>query len=649
MVLLNLLNMDKKWTDEKTMDGEIVLLKQKKEKYYVTKFANSLPIISKKEFFSNNNENEFDNLFDSRFYWKKEYQPDYGVFKNYVMDFESGEKQFNSNHHNNVPSGKNKMLVWYPINKKRSDSINDDEITEDEFKKHYKDLLSQVGVNRTTLVVSRIDDRLRITFYHFQKHRQPGTIYFKKRQTTNTITINTKTGDVYLITTTFSDRKRHKTIKKNKFNSLLYSPIFENLTTFTNNNTTKSNTILNEIIEILRKELKITKKFDIDDIVNIGSEERLTLCLIIMEWFITKRGIKTPNNPYNLLFKFYPGLREIKKNKMKLISTYLKIYQINSKKVKELLHINPTTDLNLVSIIYHLLGLDFFNQLTIDEIIKLIRKTDGHTFNLEYFFRDLGIEYPEGYKQHKKIQFNELTNLLNTDEKKCFVKFFKDCAVNDRKFELFCNDVKDHIRFKKRIDESNIDIKIKMKFNDLKSFNDEHRYFSSLVNFLNSNTITNYEYQTDFHKCVEEKMLITPIDLGSNLTHIDLVYPVLLKNCFEYYDEHLVQNHCVHTYLTNHESIIISLRLGSPNSLTRVTCEYRYSNGQFNLIQSKLPHNQIPKDYLWTKSIENLNTRLSNFQNTSKYKKPEVKITQKPIEHSKYHELLEIENEILYP
>jgi hypothetical protein len=107
-------------------------------------------------------------------------------------------------------------------------------------------------------------------------------------------------------------------------------------------------------------------------------------------------------------------------------------------------------------------------------------------------------------------------------------------------------------------------------------------------------------------------------------------YPVVLNNSTMYNEESSVQSNCVKTYIGKPQSIIVSLRKGSPYSEERATIEYRLmkdgdkikcdrvqSLGRFN---SKL-------DEQWTEPVFNLDEYLLSFVKDKKFET--VKLTKK--------------------
>ena len=91
--------------------------------------------------------------------------------------------------------------------------------TEEEFVARFADQMYSVHRIHSTVVVERDGDKVAIKLFYGFKHRRPGVVWFKQSKNVQFITVNTKTGDVYVggIDNYHLKTKSRKRIRRNYF------------------------------------------------------------------------------------------------------------------------------------------------------------------------------------------------------------------------------------------------------------------------------------------------------------------------------------------------------------------------------------------------------------------------------------------------
>jgi hypothetical protein len=132
---------------------------------------------------------------------------------------------------------------------------------------------------------------------------------------------------------------------------------------------------------------------------------------------------------------------------------------------------------------------------------------------------------------------------------------------------------------------------VEWKSDDLKSFREEHVDYSVEYSKLKNVLSVNRKYGEKFKESVNEVFEYN----GQQY------YPVLLEENKDYILESVVQSNCVRTYVES-PSMIISFRIGTPESDNRASLEYKLTNKnkrlKLNRVQSRIRFNQTLPDEL---------------------------------------------------
>ena len=192
-------------------------------------------------------------------------------------------------------------------------------------------IFNSAVVNRTTVVLEKNDDKVKLSIFKFSKSKQVGYRYFKKYMRDLHITFNLKTKNFFITESIFNNRKRRTNTTKNDFSKIVR----------TLNSIKSCDVLLKEVwledritgtelarnininnIEDVKKffnkvEQKLSKELDIN--FNLTTEELGTgLGKGILKWFVKIWKIKVPNHYYHYLLCHYPGIRNLRKHKMNL-------------------------------------------------------------------------------------------------------------------------------------------------------------------------------------------------------------------------------------------------------------------------------------------------------------------------------------------
>lgn len=408
---------------------------------------------------------------------------------------------------------------------------NKSENTEEFFEKNFGNPMCQTSKQHFMVIVDRTEDKVSIKIFYGVKHRRGGVQWYKINKSMQYITVNIKTGDVFVggLTNYHLKRKCRKTIRRNFFLgepiNILMSSIKNNMSVFTGE---PGFDIAFDAVSIFMKH--------IDTLEDFGG---LTFNQRLFKFYLEKRKIKFPDN-FHIFARDWIGrdIRKIlKKNDNRMVDTIMSHFDVSGKVIKKALHNCNNTNFPLYKFGRKLFGDDWMNQ------------EDG--LILACLNSQIGIgDIPPTF-----------LDFVSPDELKRVFKLFKQVVVYQT---LNSYTFVDHIKMYcelKGFGEN--DIKW-MSFDDKETFRNEHLDWTDKLQHYKIGTYTRIypEYMYD--------VISEPIIDGENT-----YYPVLLDCSLNYNDESSVQSNCVKTYIGRSSSIIVSLRKGGVNSNERATIEYR--------------------------------------------------------------------------
>ena len=406
------------------------------------------------------------------------------------------------------------------------ESVHSDEKT---FVENFANPLYLVSREHAFMIIEEHEEKISFKIFWGNKIRREGTSWFKISKWMKFVTVNRKTGDVYLgqMDNYHKKKKFTKKIRRNFFlndplNSFIVSA--KNLvSSFAN----QSGDIVSEAAEIF-----INSITQVD--YGLDREQRL------FKFYLDKRGFKYPNNfwAYTEFFHEKEFKKNLKKNSMKIVDSFMETKKISGKRIKKILHSSKKINFQCYEFAKNLFGEDWLNQ---DETLL------GNIFNnnrIENFVFNLEIS---NFKNH--LTKNELKNVFTT-----FKNLLSVGEINSYSFF-------DHIRMYvhlKQYGESSI--KWFTNGENWEEFHKEHLDWTDKLEHYEKGTYKRI-YPQYFYDVIQKP--------------IDSYYPILLSSSHEYNEESQTQSNCVKGYVGRVSSIIISLRKQSKDSSTRATVEYR--------------------------------------------------------------------------
>ena len=418
------------------------------------------------------------------------------------------------------PTKKHPLFIYKKTNK-----------TEEEFVARFADQLYSVTRNNTTIVVERDGDKVAIKLFWGYKHRRAGVVWFKTIKHVEFISVNTKTGDVYVggIDNYHLKRKSRKKIKRNYF---IGEPL-NNLGLSIRNCIRRVDNNLD--VDCTQEALEVFIE-TIDPIDNFG---KLTNNQRLFKFYLNKRGVKFPNNFHVYTNEWFgPEIKKIlKKSGNRMVDSVMERNELSGKQIKKALHNCESLNLAMLTLARNMFNDDWVNQ-DYELILGCLNS------NISYY------PLPVDFKQ-----------FVTNEELKRIYKLFRHVVIHGT---LDSHTFYDHMRFYCDLKLYEPNIKWMSSDDDKSDFRDEHLDWTD--------KLQSYREGTYYRKYPEYsyKVISKPIEHGG-----DFYYPVLLDNSRTYNEESNAQSNCVKTYIGKCGSMIVSLRLGGVDSEVRATIEYR--------------------------------------------------------------------------
>lgn len=405
------------------------------------------------------------------------------------------------------------------------------DFTEESFSENFINPMWGLSKYYNMVVVEKDEDKVSIKTFRVCSHRRRGKKWFKITKNMDFITVNTKTGDVYVgyVQNYHLKRKCRKRVRRNYF---LHQPLSVMMSNIKNTIRCDDNiTIHIDAISTFMNQVDGSDSFD-----NLNFSQRL------FKFYLNKRGIKIPNNFYVFNdFWYGPEIRKAtKKRDNKMIDGVMSHYELTGNQFKKALHNCEYFNFNLCKNAMTLFGKDWISQ-DYNLILACLNSKD-----------DIMLPPDEFY------------NYVTKEELKRIFEIFKQVIVDKTLNSYTFND---HIRMYtelKRYGET--DLRWMSSNNGKIGFREEHLNWSDKIEFYRNGTYTRIypEYSYEF--------------IQKPITYLgDIYYPVLLNRSDNYNQESSIQSNCVKTYVGKSSSIIISLRKNDVNSDERATIEYKLS------------------------------------------------------------------------
>ena len=420
------------------------------------------------------------------------------------------------------PTKKHPLFIYKKTNK-----------TEEEFVTRFADQLYSVTRNNVTIVVERDGDKVAIKLFWGYKHRRPGVVWFKTIKHVEFISVNTKTGDVYVggIDNYHLKRKSKKRINRNYF---IGEPL-NNLSLSIRNCIRRVDSNLD--VDCTQEALEVFIQ-TIDPIDNFGV---LTNNQRLFKFYLNKRGVKFPNNFHIYTNEWFgPEIKKIlKKTDNRMVDAVMVRNELSGKQIKKALHNCEGLNLPMLTLARNMFNDDWVNQ-DYELILGCLNS------NINYY--PLPVDFKE---------------FVTNEELKRVFKLFRHVVIHGT---LDAHTFYDHMRFYCDLKLYEPNIKWMSSDDDKSDFRGEHLDWVDKIQSYREGTY--YRKYPDY----SYQVISEPIEHGG-----ELYYPVLLDNSKSYNQESAIQSNCVKTYIGKCGSMIVSLRQGGVDSDVRATVEYKLS------------------------------------------------------------------------
>ena len=420
------------------------------------------------------------------------------------------------------PTKKHPLFIYKKTNK-----------TEEEFVTRFADQLYSVTRNNTTIVVERDGDKVAIKLFWSYKHRRPGVVWFKTIKHVEFISVNTKTGDVYVggIDNYHLKRKSKKRINRNYF---IGEPL-NNLSLSIRNCIRRVDSNLD--VDCAHDALEVFIQ-TIDPIDNFGV---LTNNQRLFKFYLNKRGVKFPNNFHIYTNEWFgPEIKKIlKKTDNRMVDAVMVRNELSGKQIKKALHNCEGLNLAMLTLARNMFNDDWVNQ-DYELILGCLNS------NINYY--PLPVDFKE---------------FVTNEELKRVFKLFRHVVIHGT---LDAHTFYDHMRFYCDLKLYEPNIKWMSSDDDKSDFRGEHLDWVDKIQSYREGTY--YRKYPDY----SYQVISEPIEHDG-----EVYYPVLLDNSKSYNQESAIQSNCVKTYIGKCGSMIVSLRLGGVDSDVRATVEYKLS------------------------------------------------------------------------
>jgi hypothetical protein len=464
-------------------------------------------------------------------------------------------------------------------------------------KRHFMNPFASIEIFTHERTITLENNKLYIRSYKHRRWRDFNWKYFRKSNKIETLSINLEKGDFTIGDMSNASSRKTKRFRKNSFGTLealLASNQFLN-----KRGSVPKNTLIHEkfvetfndteMLEIISQYIpNMPKKYD-------DKTDKDEFIKSLIEFFVTKKRIKTSNEYISLIRRYYPTEKFLKKNDRKLVQSILDSYGINSKFTNKLLHEHPNINLQDFSFFCSLFGKDF---------TKYVGSLSPDAFK---FFNNKDEPYNGSTPLDLRGVKNNRIVTSQTTEKENIIKIVNNLVEEMKEktapvgniYSLF----KDHFDMIDKVRE--YDPNFKMTATTYADFHIEHMELSKMISLIKKGWTIEYQFDNRMVRLVEEEIVFLHNDLKTYIFK-----PQILKREEEYTEEGAFMHHCVATYSKKESSIIISLR--TDGGMDRVTCEFVKKTG--DCVQERHFCNKVPPEY-FQEPLRVLKERVKRFAN----------------------------------
>lgn len=455
--------------------------------------------------------------------------------------------------------------------------------TKESFDTNYKNPLTRVYHRKGVVLVEEDveNEKVSIKLFTITRHRSAGSSWVRTHKLMSFITVNKKTGDVYIgdLVNYHLKRKFRKKLIRNCFiNKPLSSLINQIRNVFSDSNQEVKTDygVSNEAGSIFINEIDKNNFYG-----NLTPNDRL------FKFYLSKRNIKFPNN-FNIFYSdwFGPEIRKLaKKNDNRMVDALMLKHGLSGKQIKKALHECNHSNYEVLKFAIQMFGKEWVNQ---DYELIL-----GCLNFINYLYIN-----------------DEFVNSLTKEELKRVFEIFKEVVVNSNiDYYSFSDHIMMYVRLK-QLGEVNLKW-MSSQYGKI-NFRDEHLDWSDKLEHYTKGFYTR-KYPEYSYELIEKPII------SNNQTY----YPVLLNDSTNYNSESSIQSNCVKNYIVRCPSIIISLRLGDVDSEIRATIEYQIYK-QNNVVNTKRVqtlgrfNNDLSDE--WTDVLFSLDEIMLNYVKDSRFK-----------------------------
>lgn len=473
-------------------------------------------------------------------------------------------------------------------------------IDDSEVKKHYSDKTKGLQIVSFNVVITEMGDKVTLKTTWVNRIRRVGSQFFSVRKHIRYVTYNHRTKNFYH--GTIEKKLKKITNKKIRCNAF-YLPIlteirlsirrnvhsilvgssddWKDLISFGTNTKPMADDVASETIKVFAQTLY--KKTNI-----LFNYESNYLEGELYKLYLEHNEVAYPDtvSQFSVIHTPKKDLRKYKN----VVKWFMEYSNLKGRKVRTIL--NTTKDIDFITLteVYHLMGVDYFNQIN-ESYFTQNNSFVRYTYH-SYQFNNYNFSSPFDFEV-SNIDKKRIVKLINGNNKASW------------------NLIKDHLSMINKLKSYGDDFK--MKFTNMKEFDDEHYNLSELLESYRNGTITRI-YEQEFIDEIE-----TPI-MGLNIDY----YPVLLVTMRQYNEESQTQSNCVRTYIDKVKSIVISLRENHNEGKERATVEYIFSLKTIRRVQSRGRFNRdlTPE---WDVPLEILDNRIEILFKNKKIVEPRIK------------------------
>jgi len=469
--------------------------------------------------------------------------------KNYRVELYKNFCDIDSKHNNSYAS--------VHITKNKEKFYTDTQLfSEDDFVNHYGNPCASVFRIRYRFFIEESENKISLKYQLYTKQRRVGGKFFVERKTTEYFSFNFKTKLFY--SGTLITKKKQKMGARMKVN-----PTYNAIQSFLRGvHIDESVKPENHFIFFLEK---IWDKMGIENPQNFqwnSPESFYSLTYYLVN------GIKIPNT-WKKFTHMFLSKKDLRLSNMNLVDTVMKQINMKGSKVKQILNELEWVDFDRMYIVYNILGIDRFNKIE----NKYFDEYFSNSYPIPVEDTKMGRFFECFYRQNNTYLNSRFSVHLTPKEKDRILNIITYFDY-DRYRTLL-----DHLEMKR--DLINLGEDVKLKFENISSFNLEHEEFSRLLQSYRKGEVERFYGDVD--------SLETPIEHQG-----ETYYPVLLRKTADYEKESQHQRNCVRGYSERPDCLIFSIRKGSKDGDDRITVEYRYKIDEILNVQERAKFNETP-------------------------------------------------------